>query len=237
MAPACDDFGVLGAAAHYAQLVWDPNDPLGTLGTVADTRTFQIELGATASPVKIGVDGVEVFGHVNYIPACDFNIDNLCKVADMRILMDQGDLVTGVSVGAGNVFDLNSDNSINEADITEWLEMAGIINGYGSPMLRGDTDDIGNIFPTPRTVDITDFDNFLDGFTGTCLNWRCGNFNGDNNVDITDFSNHFLPNFMATAGGTYGAAQAIPEPSTLLLLGFGGPCLAFILKWRHKVAA
>ena len=110
---------------------------------------------------------------------------------------------------------------------SEWLSQAATANGYGSPMLRGDTDGLGNIFPAPRTVDITDFQNFLVGFTGSCVNWECGNFNGDNVVDVTDFSNHFLPSFSATGGGTYGPAQSIPVPSTLLLLGLGDVLLAY----------
>ena len=158
---------------------------------------------------------------------CDFNGDMLCRVVDIRMMMNQGDLVAGVSVGAGNQFDLNSDNTINEADITEWLDLTGTHNGYGSPMLRGDTDGLGNMSPTPRTVDITDFQNFLNDFTGSCVNWECGNFNGDNVVDITDFSNHFLPSFSATDGGTYGLEQSVPEPGTVVLLGLGGVLLTY----------
>ena len=62
------------------------------------------------------------------------------------------------------------------------------------------------------------------------MNWECGNFNGDNVVDITDFSNHFLPNFAVTGGGTYGPEQAIPEPSTLLLLSLGAALLAYAFR-------
>ena len=159
---------------------------------------------------------------------CDFSGDNLCKVADIRVMMAQGDLVAGVPVGAGNQFDLNGDRTLDEDNIADWLDLAGTHSGYGSPMLRGDTDGLGNIFPAPRTVDITDFDNFLTGFTSSCATWECGNFNGDNVVDITDFSNHFLPNFAATGGGTYGPGQSIPEPSTLLLLGLGAALLAYV---------
>jgi len=94
-------------------------------------------------------------------------------------------------------------------------------------MFRGDTDNVGASSPTPRTVDITDFQNFLKGFTGAGSTWEVGNFNGDAVVDITDFSNHFLPNFSAVAGGTYGPGQSIPEPSALLLLGLGGALLVY----------
>ena len=81
---------------------------------------------------------------------------------------------------------------------------------------------------TSRTVDITDFQNFLAGFTGAGSTWDVGNFNGDSVVDITDFSNHFLPNFSATGGGTYGAGQSVPEPSTVLLFGLGSLLLVYL---------
>ena len=143
-------------------------------------------------------------------------------------MFETGNLVTGVAVvGSTDRYDLSDNDTIDAADITEWLSQAATANGYGSPMLRGDTDGLDNMSPTPRTVDITDFDNFLNGFTGSCANWECGNFNGDNVVDITDFSNHFLPSFSATGGGTYGPAQSIPVPSTLLLLGLGDVLLAY----------
>ena len=144
--------------------------------------------------------------------------------------MLQSNLTTGVFVGAGNQFDLNNDNTINEADITEWLDLAGMESGCGSPFLRGHTDGMDNTFPTPRTVDNTDFQDFLVGFTGVGSIWGMRNFNGDALVDITDFSNHFLPSFATTGGGTYGPGQSIPKPSIMLLLGLGGVFLAFVCR-------
>ena len=174
--------------------------------------------------------------------ACDFTGSSTCGLADINLMMAQGNLVAGVSVSAGNQFDLNSDNIINNLDMTDWLKLAGANNGYGggdpndpnAPYLRGDTNDLDNLFSAARMVDITDFTNFLTGFTGSCVNWECGNFNGDNVVDITDFSIHFLPNFSATGGGTYGPGQSIPEPSTMVLLGIGGVLLGYISNTCNK---
>ena len=83
---------------------------------------------------------------------CDVNTDKLCGVFDSRVMMNQRHLVTRVSVGTGNAFDLKSDSIIHEADISEWLVLAGTRNDYGSPMLRGDTDGLGNVFPTPLST-------------------------------------------------------------------------------------
>ena len=162
---------------------------------------------------------------------CDFD-GRGCGLSDMNLLMRQGDLTVGVRVSSGNQFDLNNDNTINESDIGEWLIIAGKEARYGSPFLAGDTDGLSNTSPTPRTVDITDFQNFLTGFTGTGDTWDVGNFNGDSNVDITDFSTIFLRSFKATGGRTYGPSQSIPEPSTVLLLGVGGLMLGY-LGWRR----
>ena len=45
-------------------------------------------------------------------------------------------------------------------------------------------------------------------FPGTAVIGEVGNFDADNGQDITDFSNYFLPNFIATGGGTYNVGQA-----------------------------
>ena len=169
-------------------------------------------------------------------PVGDFDDDFLCDTTDINLMFDQGDLVSGVATTVSTeIYDLIDDNVIDNADITEWLKQTGYWNGYGidpndpnTPMLRGDTDNLGAEYPDPRTVDITDFENFLDGFTGAGVTWEVGNFDGDNDVDITDFTIHFLPSFLATSGGTYGPGQSIPEPSTLFLVGLGGVVMAYL---------
>ena len=91
-----------------------------------------------------------------------------------------------------------------------------------------DTDPGFGVVWYQRTFDITDFQNFLIGFTGSCATWECGNFDGDNDVDITDFYSHFLPNFTSTVGGAYSSTPPIPEPNAVLLLGFGSVLLAYM---------
>ena len=108
--------------------------------------------------------------------------------------------------------DLVDNDTIDAADITEWLAQAATTNGHGSPYLRGDTE-------LDRDVDITDFNALASHFDptgdGDSLHGPLGNegnFDGDDDTDITDF-NVLAANF---SPGGY-ATSAIPEPSTMLL--------------------
>ena len=197
------DLDLPAAGEYFAQV----------LGAADTIQLYQLELFATASVIP-----------------CDLNGDTVCNVADVNEMFSQGDLVSGVVTNAATEkFDLIDNNIIDEADISEWLSQSATRNGFGSPYLRGDTDNLDSLFPAPRTVDITDFANLLMGFTGSCVSWECGNFNGDNNVDITDFSNHFVPNFKFTGGGTYNPSQSIPEPCASVLFGVSGVLVALAL--------
>jgi hypothetical protein len=79
----------------------------------------------------------------------------------------------------------------------------------------GDTDD-------DQDVDITDLNNVRNNFSGTGL----GDTDGDNDVDITDLNN-VRNNFGAGPG-----ANAVPEPSTWVMLAIGG--LAVIFAGRRR---
>jgi hypothetical protein len=84
-------------------------------------------------------------------PYCDFTPDAACNVADINQMFDAGDLVTGVAVaGSTDRLDLVDNDTVNAADITEWLSQAATVNGRGSPYLRGDTD-------LDRNVDLADY--------------------------------------------------------------------------------
>ena len=98
-------------------------------------------------------------------------------------MFDVGNLVTGVATTAStDRLDLIDDDTINVADLTEWLSQAATANGHSSPYLRGDTE-------LDRDVDITDFNALAANFSsrGPWPLWHEGNFDGDRKINITDF--------------------------------------------------
>ena len=137
---------------------------------------------------------------------CAFDGDTSCNTADLDALY----AVLGTDVPPTDaLFDLNSDNLVNAADLTEWLSLAALINGHGSAYLRGDTD-------LDRDVDLTDFNRLAANFDpngtyGPYL-WLAGNFDGDDEVDLTDY-NSLAGNFNPLGYGT----AAVPEPAAALL--------------------
>ena len=142
---------------------------------------------------------------------CNFDNDNECDLFDVNLLLSQGNLLDGVPVSPANGrFDINDDNTIDEADLSRWLENAAVGDGFSSAHQRGDTN-------LDRDVDITDFNRLAAHFEPNGMdvfaeNWHHGNFDGDGDIDITDFNllaSNFAPSGYATS--------AIPEPSTMLL--------------------
>jgi len=144
-------------------------------------------------------------------PYCDFTPDAACDLADINQMFQAGNLVTGVTTSVStDRLDLVDNDTLDAADITEWLAQAATANGHGSPYVRGDTE-------LDRDVDITDFNRIAAHFEPNGMdvfaeNWHHGNFDGDGDTDITDF-NLLVANF---APGGY-STSATPEPSTMLL--------------------
>ena len=148
-------------------------------------------------------------------PYCDFTPDAACDMADINQMFETGDLVTGVGVseyltGVRHKLDLIPNDTVDAADISEWLSQAATENGYESPYLRGDTN-------LDRNVDLNDYNMLVFSFDplgthGPYL-WQHGNSDGDNDVDLADY-NAVASNFQPLG---YGAA-AVPEPTSLCLL-------------------
>ena len=243
----------VGPRADLQSLEW-PSGWIGRYDAMEDPFELVFLSGASQSDIRIGGSGVfaftspldaapldylianldpglgepSIFGEID-APAifCDFNADSACDVGDINLMFQQGDLVTGVAVGASNPFDLNVDMSIDNDDLDQFLADAATKNGYASPFLRGDTDDIGASLT--RDVDITDFNSLATHFlpvgtsTPSLVSWDKGNFDGDDDIDITDFN--FLAINFAPTGYVSPGAVVTPEPSGLALVGLGWLCL------------
>ena len=155
-------------------------------------------------------------------PDCNFNRDSGCDVLDLDLLYTTTghNLVNGVSADGLGKFDLNDDDVVNNLDIDEWLVLAGIDKGYETPFLRGDTDGLSGTSPDLRTVNLFDY-NVMVGFFDPMGSrgphgWSDGNFDGDVDIDISDY-NALVGNFKISGG--YGAAiTAVPEPASAILL-------------------
>ena len=151
-------------------------------------------------------------------PDCDFTLDAACDLVDLNQMFEAGDLATGVGVsehltGARHKLDLIPNDTVDAADISEWLSLAATVHGHGSPYLRGDTD-------LDRDVDLRDYNALAGNFNpigadGPYL-WQHGNSDGDNDIDLTDY-NALAANFSPIG---YGAA-AVPEPTAALLALLG----------------
>jgi hypothetical protein len=77
------------------------------------------------------------------------------------------------------------------------------------------------------TVNLQDFNRLAANFGSNSATWDQGDFNYDSTVNLSDF-NRLAANFGQTAAGTSvtpedwaNLASAIPEPSSVALLGFG----------------
>jgi len=177
---------------------------------VEDSTGTPYYYGNTALPA--GFDPFDPVAHGwTLAPYCDFTPDAACDVADINQMFEAGDLVPGVAVKVfTDRLDLVDNDTIDAADISEWLSQAATANGFGSAYLRGDTD-------LDRDIDLTDYNALATNFDPTgslgSHGWEHGNSDGDSDVDLADY-NVLASNF-SPAG--YGAA-AVPEPTSLCLL-------------------
>ena len=157
---------------------------------------------------------------------CDFDNDADCDLADIDSLTAVGNLVVGVIEGFDPKFDLTNDNLVNEADLSEWLLLAGQENGFAGPLLRGDANLDGTINPADLNV--------------VGINWlqnaqfSGGDFNGDGIVDPADL-NFLGIGWLNVVPPAVANAAAVPEPSVCWSLPWFA-ALALVIR-RRRVAA
>lgn len=192
-----------------------------TLGELTELRMLSSTAPAFKGDIILANLGVD---NITAALRGDFNFDTLFDLQDLELLYRQHNLVAGVSTTTGDPFDLDGNELIDNTDLDEWLEIAGLHNEYTSAYQRGDADNVGAVSPAARTVDITDFNVLAGNFdplgnSVTPNTWDRANFDGDTDVDITDF-NLLAENF--TPLGYGASAVTVPEPGYLPLLACVG---------------
>jgi hypothetical protein len=141
--------------------------------------------------------------------AGDFNNDAVVNATDIDLLCDR------INAGTGPIapFDVNNDNSVNNADVN--FEVTNILDTK-----FGDTDTDGD-------VDLNDLGNLASGFNVAGeKRWSRGNFDCDLDVDLNDLGT-LATNFGAGRAAAMAAFEAlVPEPSALSLVAIGGLALS-----------
>ena len=107
-------------------------------------------------------------------------------------------------------YDLDGSGTVDAADVSEWLGIAGEVN-IGVDYVEGDTDLDGD-------VDAEDLNNLGINWQATdATSWGQGDFDGDGDVDSVNL-NSIGVNWQQ---GVADPAALVPEPSCIGLLAVG----------------
>ncbi len=132
----------------------------------------------------------------------DFDRNGLLDCVDVDALV--AELAAG---GSNLTFDMNGDGTLNNDDLSRWLQAAGAVNlPSGNPYLGGDATLDG-------VVDGSDFIVWNSNKFTSVAAWCSGDFNADGVVDGSDF--------IAWNGNKFTSSDsvsAVPEPRTFVLL-------------------
>ncbi len=192
------------------------NWPAGTPMPATPTRTFTDFTPRESGSVGVWINssdgqGQVVFREFEFIPAlapaaCDFNDDGLCRVADIDLLVQE------VSDGtpSSDRFDLDSNGSVDNADVDQWLLAAAEENGLSKPYVPGDSNLDG-------AVDAGDLNNLALNWRQNVASWSGGDFTANGVVDSADL-NELALNWRQSIAMASPASAAVAEPAGFFLL-------------------
>lgn len=148
---------------------------------------------------------------------CDFDANGTCDLDDIDALTVEA--APGDSTNPD--FDLDGDGQVGDSDIAAWLQLAGPENGFDT-FLYGDANLNG-------TVDATDLNAIGISWGMQDENrWSRGN-SGGSGVAADDL-NRLALNWQMSSTPLATSQAAVPEPTSLVLIGIG---LCALLSYRH----
>jgi hypothetical protein len=138
----------------------------------------------------------------------------------------QGVTISNYADGTTSSYGAPNQWTVNNALVTQDLSP---LRNWFNGILPGDADLNG-------TVNFADFQALQNNFGQSGKGWQQGDFNGDSSVNFADFQ--MLQNKFGQSGGGGGGSlaanvTAVPEPSTVALLGVG---LLALAGYRRRLA-
>ena len=144
----------------------------------------------------------EIEVHAASEPSFDFNGDGSVDVADIDALV--GEIVAGTNDAT---FDLSGDGIVDTTDLEQWLGGAAGHNGFAESYLSGDANLDG-------MVNALDLNQLGLSWQLAVSTWSGGDFTADGKVDAGDLNLLGIHWQRSIAS----AAEAVPEPTAMLLL-------------------